>query len=158
MTTPPIPPVAAPCDAHEQFLARVARSRPVPTDAAGAYLQAIAIAIAVADELDLRKQVEGAIRTEQLHAEDEAQRLQATAEEATLAATSPIVALYCKNNPAHAAENERWNPLSWAATRNKHALAWAIKQGILPEGTTALPDTEAQFLALAPWQLANNQG
>ena len=156
MTTPLIPPVTAPCDAHEQFLARVARNRPVPTDAAGAYLQAIAIA--VADELDLRKQVEGAIRTEQLYAEGEAQRIQAAAEEATLAATSPIVALYCKNNPAHAAENERWNPLSWAATRNKHALAWAIKQGILPEGTTALPNAEAQFLALAPWQLANGQG
>jgi hypothetical protein len=114
-----------------------------------AFIQEVAEAVY---NLSVQRQRElEAKRRQRDQAASQAQLTQQKLADATLAATSPIEALYCKNHDVQ--ESIQWYDSAWPATRAERALSWAIKCGILSEGTPQLPDAEAQFLALAPWQL-----
>jgi hypothetical protein len=120
-----------------------------------AFIQDIAEAVYL---LGMQRQNE--IEAKQLsiqHATDEQSRLRKQLDEAALASSSPLEALYCKN--VNVERRWRWaaHRIDLESFRAEEALKWSIEQGILPKGTLTLPDTERQFLAYATWKVSNGK-
>ena len=151
--TAPASPYAAeqPADWHATR-ARYALNRAVPATKRQRKLQALAVA--VADELELRQRVDEQLNAEYAAADNLQQEAEQRAKDAALAAAHPLEAAF---NEATGYREDRWisgllHPEGPKAYKAERVLEWAIAQGILPQGTPALPDVEAQFLALAQWR------
>jgi hypothetical protein len=117
-----------------------------------AFIQDIAEAVY---SLGVQRQNEiEAKRRQQEMATSEARRLQGAADLASLAVASPLEALYAKSTNVGRRYMWESGKMDLPTFRAKEALKYAIKLGILPEGTPQLPGTEAQLLAYAAWKLA----
>jgi hypothetical protein len=128
---------------------RLAANRRIPTTRREHLLQALAIA--VADELELRQEVDQVINAEYAAADNAQQAAKEAAIQAEADTKNPIIAAF---NKAHEAEaHDRWETRT---SRERRIFRWALEQGILPAGTKETPDTETQYLLLARWKRSLN--
>jgi hypothetical protein len=118
-----------------------------------AFIQEVAEAVY---SLGVQRQNEiEAKRRQRDKATSKAIRLQEAADYANLALISPLEAVYAKNKDIERLYRWEAGKMDLPTFRAKEALRYAIKLGILPEGTPQLPDTAGQLLAYAAWQLAH---